>query len=41
MKGDCLVSVKDALQLVLEFAMFVVALLALVVQLIAVIMACC
>ncbi|MYV18202.1 putative holin-like toxin [Furfurilactobacillus milii] len=34
-------SVKDALQLVLEFAMFVVALLALVVQLIVAIMACC
>nr|WP_162854139.1 putative holin-like toxin [Furfurilactobacillus milii] len=41
MKGDYLVSVKDALQLVLEFAMFVVALLALVVQLIVAIMACC
>ncbi|MYV18201.1 putative holin-like toxin [Lactobacillus rossiae] len=41
MERSYLVSVKDALQLVLEFAMFVVALLALVVQLIAVIMACC
>ena len=40
-KGLPRVSVKDALQLMLEFAMFVVALLALVVQLIVVIMTCC
>ncbi|HAT55469.1 MAG TPA: hypothetical protein DCW31_09595 [Lactobacillus sp.] len=41
MERSCLVSVKDALQLMLGFAMFVLALLALVVSLIVAFMAHC